>query len=693
MNKVYNLKEVAEQLDITKHGTSLSELIKLVKEGVNSNEIKATQEGMTWSIPETSLSWLESKINVEDVQDESVTFSVPVEEKLEPFLHDSKYSKIKSRLIRSYKRYGIKYNVFQVLRWAENIVSKYDVLHENKEQYMMFTGLAALEAVWKYGFIFNQKNDECTQIIKNFMEYAAFMLDYSGKDVDLMDLDVTPFLDKNGFFDQHKVIGSFEDMFTEFDINTDVRKIVAEETSVSLDELINKTIEKSTEEFVPYFVVNQVMREHGFEYEAIVKDKLSKKSIKSRLPLDSFKRVAYFIKYSKEDGDIHLVASQVKKRTGVNVSTTLLNSMLSHKEEISDFVNDDIEMATSDSQFKKDARRVLIKFYTDPNFLEKYSEGWRISELIYTLNISKGTLFRLVLTEKSLESLIGQKLETSWSPKIVNVSQNRVKEIFNFLKKKKKVLGDEEFVHIYGSSFGIEILRKEMKNANSKAEYEDIAHTMISFDLISSVLNLDEKYRNSWDNYSTKFRNPDEGIPYFLTFQGSLKPEFLKPIDRSPQDNSLFPYLTLEENVITFGKLYGLSSKQIKERMNYLLNRLDLRYSRHKKINELSGGMQKRADLAVTLIHDPKIIVLDEPFNGLDISLQKFIWELLVEFSKEGKIIIISSHLLADIQKRCTQIGLVEKGIYYDTKELLNTLKSRGETSLESFLSQLFSRR
>jgi len=171
------------------------------------------------------------------------------------------------------------------------------------------------------------------------------------------------------------------------------------------------------------------------------------------------------------------------------------------------------------------------------------------------------------------------------------------------------------------------------------------------------------------------------------------KINYKKVIGYSPQDNSLFPYLTLEENVITFGKLYGLSSKQIKERMTYLLNRLDLRYSRHKKINELSGGMQKRADLAVTLIHDPKIIVLDEPFNGLDISLQKFIWELLVEFSKEGKIIIISSHLLADVQRKCTQFGLVEKGVYYDTKELLNTLKSRGETSLENFLSKLFSRR
>tara|TARA_Y100000031_G_C8156711_1_gene354939 strand:+ start:148 stop:867 length:720 start_codon:yes stop_codon:yes gene_type:complete len=176
-------------------------------------------------------------------------------------------------------------------------------------------------------------------------------------------------------------------------------------------------------------------------------------------------------------------------------------------------------------------------------------------------------------------------------------------------------------------------------------------------------------------------------------FLNANKINYKSVLGYSPQENSLFPFLTLEENILTFARLHGMKTKDIKERMKYLLARLDLKYSKSKKINELSGGMKKRADLAVTLIHDPQIIILDEPFNGLDISLQRFIWELLKEFAEQGKIIIISSHMLSDIQKNCTQIGLIEKGTYYDTNELVKGLKSKGETSLEVFLDRLFSRR
>ena len=160
-------------------------------------------------------------------------------------------------------------------------------------------------------------------------------------------------------------------------------------------------------------------------------------------------------------------------------------------------------------------------------------------------------------------------------------------------------------------------------------------------------------------------------------------------IGYSPQENSLYPYLTVEENMFTFGRLMKLKKETIQSKLDSLLKRLDLQNCRHKRIVQLSGGMQKRADLAVTLIHDPKIIILDEPFTGLDISLQKFIWKLLKEMSKEGRIIIISSHMLNDVQKNCNKLGLIEKGHYYNTHQIRNRLE-QSKDSLESYLAKLF---
>jgi ABC-2 type transport system ATP-binding protein len=163
-------------------------------------------------------------------------------------------------------------------------------------------------------------------------------------------------------------------------------------------------------------------------------------------------------------------------------------------------------------------------------------------------------------------------------------------------------------------------------------------------------------------------------------------------IGYSPQNNSLYTFLTLEENLYTFGKLHKVPVLEIEKRIKFLLKRLDLENSRKKKIMQLSGGMQKRADLAVTLVHSPKVIILDEPFNGLDISLQRFIWTLLKELAATGSIVIISSHMLNDAQRNCNQFGLIEKGAYYGTKQVMKAIKDSSERSLEFFLESLFNK-
>ena len=141
----------------------------------------------------------------------------------------------------------------------------------------------------------------------------------------------------------------------------------------------------------------------------------------------------------------------------------------------------------------------------------------------------------------------------------------------------------------------------------------------------------------------------------------------------------------------TFGKLHRMRNKEIKRLSNLILPRLGLENHKKKKIKQLSGGMQKRADLAVTLIHSPQVIVLDEPFSGLDIFLCKFIWDLLVQLSKGGRILIISSHRVAELQKYCNKFGLIHNGSYYNTEQIMKSLGGRKGKSIPDFIEKLFS--
>lgn len=160
-------------------------------------------------------------------------------------------------------------------------------------------------------------------------------------------------------------------------------------------------------------------------------------------------------------------------------------------------------------------------------------------------------------------------------------------------------------------------------------------------------------------------------------------------IGYSPQSNSLFFNLTLEENIKIFGKLSGINSKDLKINSEKLLKKLSLENAVDKKISELSGGMKKRADIACALIHAPKIIILDEPFVGLDLNLRIFLWEIIVSFSKNGRIIIITSHMLDDIQKYCNKIGLILKKEYYDTDKIHQMMKTNHTSTIESFIQKI----
>ena len=128
-----------------------------------------------------------------------------------------------------------------------------------------------------------------------------------------------------------------------------------------------------------------------------------------------------------------------------------------------------------------------------------------------------------------------------------------------------------------------------------------------------------------------------------------------------PQDIALYPSLTAMENLIILGKIYGLKGKDLSNRIYELLTMFGLEKSKDRRISYFSGGMKRRMNLIAGIIHNPKILFLDEPTVGIDVQSKKVILDNLREINKLGTTIIYTSHLMEEVQKICTRIAFIDE--------------------------------
>jgi ABC-2 type transport system ATP-binding protein len=128
------------------------------------------------------------------------------------------------------------------------------------------------------------------------------------------------------------------------------------------------------------------------------------------------------------------------------------------------------------------------------------------------------------------------------------------------------------------------------------------------------------------------------------------------------QGNMLFDELTTRENAYYFGDLYEMKKKVVREEFDKLISLLSLDGFENTLVKNLSGGMQKRANLLVSLIHQPKLLILDEPTVGLDTLLRNSLWEYIHKINDAGTTILVTSHLLEEIEQNCDRIGILEQG-------------------------------
>lgn len=149
----------------------------------------------------------------------------------------------------------------------------------------------------------------------------------------------------------------------------------------------------------------------------------------------------------------------------------------------------------------------------------------------------------------------------------------------------------------------------------------------------------------------------------------------LNSIGYMAQSDALYDELTGKENLEFFAKLFRLSKKEIKERVEYTSGLVNLENELSKRVSNYSGGMKRRLSLAISLIQDPNLLILDEPTVGIDPKLRFSIWKELKELKTQGKTIIITTHVIDEAEK-CDKLALIREGVIIATGSV-DELKER----------------
>lgn len=129
-----------------------------------------------------------------------------------------------------------------------------------------------------------------------------------------------------------------------------------------------------------------------------------------------------------------------------------------------------------------------------------------------------------------------------------------------------------------------------------------------------------------------------------------------------PEEACLYPFLTAQETLMFYGSLFNLEPSTLKDRVNQLIEMTGLQYASQRRIGEFSKGMLRRIGLAQALINDPDLIILDEPTSGLDPVGCRQVKDLILTLAERGKTILISSHLLADMESVCQRVAIMSNG-------------------------------
>ena len=156
-----------------------------------------------------------------------------------------------------------------------------------------------------------------------------------------------------------------------------------------------------------------------------------------------------------------------------------------------------------------------------------------------------------------------------------------------------------------------------------------------------------------------------------------------KSIGLSPQEINLDVFFSIRQILLFQAGYYGISQKLAEDRVDTILKKLDLYHKRNETSRHLSGGMKRRIQIAKALIHDPPILILDEPTAGVDIELRHMLWDYLKELNDKGKTILLTTHYIEEAEKLCDEIAIINEGMIIKQGDTSSIIKEVSLNTIE----------
>lgn len=171
---------------------------------------------------------------------------------------------------------------------------------------------------------------------------------------------------------------------------------------------------------------------------------------------------------------------------------------------------------------------------------------------------------------------------------------------------------------------------------------------------------------------------PDSGTVSIEGHGDPGSPDVRKVIGVAPQALALYDLLTAEENLRFFGEVYGLSGAMLNERVTWCLDFVGLTDRKDDRVGGYSGGMKRRLNLAAAVIHDPQLLLLDEPTVGVDPQSRNKIFDSIEALHRDGRTIIYTTHYMEEAERLCQRIAIVDAGKLLALGTLSELLKEHG---------------
>lgn len=159
--------------------------------------------------------------------------------------------------------------------------------------------------------------------------------------------------------------------------------------------------------------------------------------------------------------------------------------------------------------------------------------------------------------------------------------------------------------------------------------------------------------------------------------------DFFNVIGYLPEDRGLYKKSRVDEVILYFAALKNMSRSDAKKQLDFWLNKLEIKHYKTKKVEELSKGNQQKIQFIISVIHNPRLLILDEPFSGFDPINQQVIRETILSFVSEGKLIILSTNQMEVAEKMCSDILLINQGQEVCSGSLAQLKKNFGGNMVE----------